>query len=62
MGSRNTCRILLSSAFLVLVMIGVEVMAQTAVHPSTTGTAQQTQPSKGVRITTPSRVTRLVRE
>ena len=49
MGSRNTCRILLSSAFLVLVMIGVEVMAQTAVHPSTTGTAQQTQPSKGAQ-------------
>ena len=42
MGRRNTSRILISSAFFVLVMIGVDVMAQTAVHPSTT---QQTQPS-----------------
>jgi hypothetical protein len=50
MGRRNTSRILLSSAFLVLLMIGAEVMAQTAVHPSTTGTAQQTQPSKGAQI------------
>ena len=49
MGRRNTGRILISSAFLVLVMIGVDVMAQTAVHPSTTGTTQQTQPSKGAQ-------------
>jgi hypothetical protein len=49
MGRRNTSRILLSSAFLVLLMIGAEVMAQTAVHPSTTGTTQQTQPSKGAQ-------------
>jgi hypothetical protein len=49
MGRRNASRILISSAFLVLVMIGVDVMAQTAVHPSTTGTTQQTQPSKGAQ-------------
>jgi hypothetical protein len=49
MGRRNTSRILLSSAFLVLLMIGVDIMGQTAVHPSTTGTAQQTQPSKGAQ-------------
>jgi hypothetical protein len=49
MGRRTTSRILMSSAFLVLVMIGVDVMAQTAVHPSTTGTTQQTQPSKSTQ-------------
>jgi len=49
MNRRGTSRILISSAFLVVVMIGADVMAQTAVHPSTTGTTQQTQPSKGAQ-------------
>jgi hypothetical protein len=51
MDRRTTSRILISSAFLVVVMIGTDVMAQTAVHPSTTGigTSQQTQPSKGAQ-------------
>jgi hypothetical protein len=43
MGRRNTSRILISSAFLVVVMIGADVMAQTAVHPSTTGTGTSQQ-------------------
>src|SRR5580700_1119886 len=49
MDRRTTSRILISSAFLVVVMIGADVMAQTAVHPPTTGTSQQTQPSKGAQ-------------
>ena len=51
MKRRTTSRILISSAFLVAVMIGIDVMAQTAVHPSptTTGTSPQTQPSKGAQ-------------
>ncbi len=51
MGRRTTSRILISSVFLIVVMIGVDVMAQTAVHPSTTGTgtSQQTQPSKSAQ-------------
>jgi hypothetical protein len=49
MDRRKASRILISSAFLVVVMIGADVMAQTAVHPSTTGTSQQTQPSKGAQ-------------
>jgi hypothetical protein len=47
MGRRITCRILISGAFLVSVMIGVEVAAQTMPHPSISGTSPQTQPSKG---------------
>ena len=51
MGRRTTSRILISSVFLVVVMIGVDVKAQTAIHPSTTGigTSQQAQPSKGAQ-------------
>jgi hypothetical protein len=51
MDRRTTSRILISSAFLVVVMIGADVMAQTAVHPPTTGTgtSQQTQSSKGAQ-------------
>jgi hypothetical protein len=49
MARRTTSRILISSAFLVVVMIGADVMAQTAVHPSTTGTTQQTQPARGTQ-------------
>jgi hypothetical protein len=45
MGRLTTSRILISGAFLVSVMIGVEVMAQTMAHPATS-TIPQTQPSK----------------
>lgn len=47
---RRTCsRILLSGAFLVAVMMGVQVTAQTAPHPSASGATQQAQPSKGAQ-------------
>lgn len=49
MGRRITTRILVSGTFLVLVMIGANVTAQTVAHPSTNGTNQQTQSSKGVQ-------------
>ena len=49
MDRRTTSRILISSVFLAGVMIGVDVMAQTAIHPSTTGTSQQTLPSKSAQ-------------
>jgi hypothetical protein len=49
MDRRKASRILISSAFLLVVMIGVDVMAQTAVHPLTTGTSQQAQPSKSAQ-------------
>jgi len=43
MGRRTTMRILISGAFLVSVMIGADVTAQTAAPRPTTGTSQQTQ-------------------
>lgn len=49
MGRRTASRILVSGAFLLSVMIGLEVMAQTTTKtapPPSTGT-MQTQPSKG---------------
>src|SRR5271167_3484796 len=53
MGRRITSRILISAAFLVSVMIGVEdeaqTGAQTAPHPSTTGTTPQTQSPKSAQ-------------
>jgi hypothetical protein len=52
MGRRITSRILVSGAFLFLVMIGVDVTAQTAPmapHAATTTTGPQTQPPKGAQ-------------
>jgi hypothetical protein len=49
MGRQTTSRILMSGTFLVSVMIGPDVMAQGVAHPSTNGTSQQTQSSKGVQ-------------
>jgi len=39
-------RILLSGTFLLSVMVGAKVTAQTAVHPTTSGVGQQTQASR----------------
>jgi hypothetical protein len=49
MRRRTTTRILVSGTFLVSVMIGADVTAQTVAHPSTNGTSQQTQSTKGVQ-------------
>jgi hypothetical protein len=46
MGTRAISRVLISGAFLMSVMIGVDVTAQTTAHPSTIGTSPQTQASK----------------
>jgi hypothetical protein len=43
---RTSSRILTSGAFLVSVMIGTYVMAQTVARPSTTGVIPQTQANK----------------
>jgi len=47
MDRRKVTRILISGAFLVLVMLGAEVAAQTLPHPSTSGITPQTQPKSG---------------
>jgi hypothetical protein len=46
MGTREISRILISGVFLMSVVIGVDVMAQTGAYPSTIGTSPQTQASK----------------
>lgn len=46
MNRRTTSRMLVAGIFLASVMIGADVTAQTA-HPSTSGTSQQAQSSKG---------------
>jgi hypothetical protein len=46
MGVRTASRILMSGAFLVAVMMGVEVTAQTVAHPTTGSPTQQTQAAK----------------
>ena len=46
MGRRTISRTLISGAFLVSVMIGGDVTAQTMAYPSTSGTSPQTQASK----------------
>jgi hypothetical protein len=48
MGRRTSTRILLSAAFLVAVMMGVQLTAQTAPR-STSGASQQAQPSKAAQ-------------
>jgi hypothetical protein len=48
MGGRTASRILMSGAFLVAVIMGVAVTAQTVAHPSTSsGAIQHTQSPKG---------------
>jgi hypothetical protein len=47
MGSRRTNRVLISGAFLVSVMIGMDVTAQTVAHPSASGASQQIQSARG---------------
>jgi hypothetical protein len=46
MNERIITRILVAGTFLASVMIGANLTAQTAVHPSTTGIGQQTQTSR----------------
>jgi hypothetical protein len=49
MGRRITSRILLTGAFLVSMVTGMNVTAQTVAHPSTGSATQQTQPSKAAQ-------------
>jgi hypothetical protein len=46
MSRRATSRVLMSSALFMLVMMGWDVSAQTATHPSAIGTSPQTQTSR----------------
>jgi hypothetical protein len=47
MGTWTTNRVLISGAFLVSAMIGVDVTAQTVAHPSASGVSQQIQSARG---------------
>ena len=47
MASRTTNRVLISGAFLVSALIGVDVTAQTVAHPSASGANPQTQSARG---------------
>ena len=46
MGRRMTSRLVISGVFVVSLIIGVDVAAQTVPHPSTIRTSAQTQPSR----------------
>jgi hypothetical protein len=47
MASRTTNRVLISGAFLVSALIGVDVTAQTVAHPAATGASPKTQSARG---------------
>lgn len=49
MDERTIGRMLLSGTFLVSMMMGANVTAQTAVHPTTNGISQQTQASRAAQ-------------